>query len=486
MKAILIVDALATGEDLFKYCKGKKYNVYHYFTTREYFASFSPQAEGYAFFHAIFEKANNLPFDQTFSIFPNQQDAVNTFAKLKLDAILPGTDRECVVIANQLAYQLGLPCNEQAKLRGLVDKNVMQDLLVASNVRSIKKILTSSPEETIQWFKKNNNNKIVIKPLSVGGTIGVRVCDSQEKILSYFNEFGTKEQYIVEEFIEGWEYAVNTVSTHGHHRLEHIFIYHKIEINGAPVHDISFLVNDDGSIDPTIKAVKAYAFQVLDALGVKFGAGHLEIKMTKTGPVLIEMGARAMGSMACSGESFSKALGYDVFANIINSYINPNLIEKETIDFKKFKPFIIKHFISYVNANVSNFHTDELMVNFPSFSQFLFDGIELSKQLVVTKDFQTKPGHVLLVHDDVNQVFIDYYLLRLADEYFINVFFTYQDLSKEDNKYLALLKKPKDSEFINNLLKKLQEIDQKDLYPIDNIQQKIILVNTFVKQYEKK
>eukprot|EP00211_Chloroparvula_japonica_P012938 CAMPEP_0119147784 /NCGR_PEP_ID=MMETSP1310-20130426/40879_1 /TAXON_ID=464262 /ORGANISM="Genus nov. species nov., Strain RCC2339" /LENGTH=118 /DNA_ID=CAMNT_0007139775 /DNA_START=1 /DNA_END=354 /DNA_ORIENTATION=+ len=96
----------------------------------------------------------------------------------------------------------------------------------------------------------------------------------------------TGDGLLVQELLAGEEYSVNFVSTGGRHYLTDAQRYDK-----GPCFRI--LQTEWVVPDP---AVVQYGKRVLDVLGVREGASHLEIMVTlERGPVLVELNARIAG-----------------------------------------------------------------------------------------------------------------------------------------------------------------------------------------------
>ena len=63
--------------------------------------------------------------------------------------------------------------------------------------------------------------------------------------------------------------------------------YDKREANGAPfVYFGELLLDAD---DPIVQKIVPYQLKVLDALGIKNGPGHAEVKMVNGEPCLVEV-----------------------------------------------------------------------------------------------------------------------------------------------------------------------------------------------------
>ncbi|WP_410169430.1 ATP-grasp domain-containing protein, partial [Actinacidiphila rubida] len=81
---------------------------------------------------------------------------------------------------------------------------------------------------------------------------------------------------LVQEYLPGDEYMVNSLSADGHHVITEMWRSHKTLVGSSPVYDYAELVpaaHDHGT-------VAGYVQSVLDALGIRWGPAHTEIIVT--------------------------------------------------------------------------------------------------------------------------------------------------------------------------------------------------------------
>ena len=114
------------------------------------------------------------------------------------------------------------------------------------------------------------------------------------QIMTSVDRYGKANTVVLaQEFLEGDEYFVNTVSRNGKHHIVDIWRYFKCRVPGG-----NFIYDYDEPMapgDPDTKTLELYTHQVLDALEIRNGAGHTEIMLTARGPVLVECAARMGG-----------------------------------------------------------------------------------------------------------------------------------------------------------------------------------------------
>ncbi|MFC9979266.1 ATP-grasp domain-containing protein [Gordonia sp. NPDC127522] len=206
-----------------------------------------------------------------------------------------------VELADALAERLGLPGNGTALSSVRRDKFGMIDRLSECGLHTAAQARVPDGTVAAEWHRARGG-RVVVKPTRSSANDGVHFCDTPEqtqlavdRVASSDNIFGIRnEGVVVQEFLVGGEYVVNTVSCGGRHRVTDMWKYTKISANG--VTDRVAAATSIAVDDPIGRRLADYGVTVLDALGIRFGPAHLEIMMTAEGPALVEVGARLCGA----------------------------------------------------------------------------------------------------------------------------------------------------------------------------------------------
>ena len=135
---------------------------------------------------------------------------------------------------------------------------------------------------------------VFVKPAKGSASIGAKKCNSIKEIEDFISLedhilLHAKEavvDYIVQEFLSGPEYVVDTVSLAGKHQIVSILCYEKISFKGYPVYRSMIVVDPDKK---EWKICADYVLKVLDAIELKNGFGHTELILGDSGPALIEV-----------------------------------------------------------------------------------------------------------------------------------------------------------------------------------------------------
>lgn len=242
-------------------------------------------------------------------------------------AVIPGQDI-AVELATRLAHDLQLPCNDPSLIKTFRYKDLCQEALERHGVRSIKGKIVSSLNEALEFFRESGCKRVIVKPNSGVGTRGVYVCENEDQITEAFNinasgiNYTTlaSEDVLIQEYIDGVEYVINTVSYHGVHKVTGAFVYKKSIIPGTgPIYDT---VETIPMNSPEVMELKDYMFRVLDAVGLEIGPVHSELKIDGNGPVLIESNFRPCG-FAMRGSWVQKVFGNRETDIALLSYLDP-------------------------------------------------------------------------------------------------------------------------------------------------------------------
>ena len=105
---------------------------------------------------------------------------------------------------------------------------------------------------------------------------------------------------LLQEFVGGDEYVVDTVSRDGEHKVAAIWRYDKRTLNGSSIVYYGMrLLHPEA--EPHLRATVRYVIGVLDALHIQHGATHTEVKVpsAERGAVLIEANCRLHGGDGC-------------------------------------------------------------------------------------------------------------------------------------------------------------------------------------------
>ncbi|MFJ9864316.1 ATP-grasp domain-containing protein [Streptomyces sp. NPDC101165] len=287
-RTVVIVDAFASARCLAPLFRARGYDCVHVQSTPTIPAAYAPSFQPQDF-------VDNIVHDG------NVAETVAAIARHAPVGLLAGIER-AVVLADELGEELGLPTNGTALSSARRDKFLMIETVREAGVPGIEQILVSDADTLLSWYEQSGGGRVVLKPVSSAGSDGVHFCDGPAEVRKAFEALiGTRSALgqdnhavLAQEYLVGGEYIVNTVSRDGRHHVTDIWKMHHLSANG--VKDLpagAELMSRHGEEQDQLAE---HTFQVLDALGIRNGPAHTELKLTPQGPRLVETGARVCGA----------------------------------------------------------------------------------------------------------------------------------------------------------------------------------------------
>jgi hypothetical protein len=245
----------------------------------------------------------DLPFDE------NVEDTLARLQEQPLRRYRPryvvaGTDQG-VGRADALAERLGLTSNGSRLSAVRRDKYMTAELLRERGLNAPLQFRTADTETAAAWVRQHPEvPRWVVKPTRSAGSDRVASCTTPEEVLAAAcqvaggtNVFGEPDDAVlVQEYLtspdDDNEYVVNTCSITDpetgqvEHRVVSIYRYEKITANGAPfVYYARHLLPPNGDLQGKLAG---YFLSCLDALEIRQGPCHGELRMTRRGPALVE------------------------------------------------------------------------------------------------------------------------------------------------------------------------------------------------------
>ena len=233
----------------------------------------------------------------------------------KIDAITTIASDVAVLTVNYVAEQMGLIGNPDKYSQTATNKYLMRQCFMENGVPSPKFCLTDGEVPmAISTFRF----PVIVKPTDRSGSRGVEKVEKQEDLQEAITR-ACKESFqqkaVIEEFVEGREISVESISFEGKHYI--------LQITDKVTTEAPFFVelehHQPSTLPEDIKSrVKAIVLNALTALHIQYGASHAELKITKDGDIrVIEIGAR-MGGDFIGSDLVKLSTGYDFLKGVID------------------------------------------------------------------------------------------------------------------------------------------------------------------------
>nr|WP_232485066.1 MULTISPECIES: ATP-grasp domain-containing protein [unclassified Streptomyces] len=208
-------------------------------------------------------------------------------------------DETRVEVASEVAADLGLPGLSPQTAAMCRDKRLMREAFRAVGVPSARSILALTAEEAVEAAALIGY-PVVVKPRNLGGSRGVVRVEDEQQLRSRFELAASARDarvtalpgVLVEEYLDGPEISVEAVSQDG--RVQICGLTEK-EVGFAPYFEELGHTCRRPSAHPDYSAVERVVVEAHRALGITFGATHSELRLTSSGPRMIEVAARLAG-----------------------------------------------------------------------------------------------------------------------------------------------------------------------------------------------
>lgn len=179
-------------------------------------------------------------------------------------------------------------------------------------------------DELNQTKQCNMAFPVIIKPIDMAGSRGIYLVNNNEEFLMALkssSDISDNGSLLVEEYMIGPEVSVEMVIING---IPHVIQITDKDTSGAPHFAETGHLQPSRLSDDVKEKIKTVACNAAKSLGFTNCLGHAEIKITKDGPKMVEIGARAGGDgigeqliLLSTGVDFSKiaidiAFGYNV------------------------------------------------------------------------------------------------------------------------------------------------------------------------------
>ncbi|MGW6388895.1 ATP-grasp domain-containing protein [Streptomyces sp. NPDC055103] len=212
----------------------------------------------------------------------------------------------------RLAEHLGLRTNPPAVMENCRNKHATRKLLAAHGVASARSgRVADLLEATI--LAEDIGYPVVLKPAGQAGSVGVIRVDNSEDLARAFDfaaegaslAGGQNTDVLVEEYLDGPEISVECVTQHGH---THAVAVTRKKLGFEPYfEEIGHTVD---ATDPLLAEVAPIATAAIRALGIDHGIQHVEMRLTPSGPRIIEVNGRIGGDLI--GHLVRLATGLDL------------------------------------------------------------------------------------------------------------------------------------------------------------------------------
>ncbi|MGZ4840173.1 MAG: ATP-grasp domain-containing protein [Candidatus Angelobacter sp.] len=257
----------------------------------------------------------------------------NTSSNAEIEEALQSLEREAplsgifssseyfVETAASFAAKYGLPGENPSALRACRNKWVQRQHLQRAGLLTPRFERINSVQQALNALAEIPL-PVIVKPIMGSGSVGVRLCYNADEVTEHVsalllrtvNERGlpVPGELLIEEYLVGPEYSVETLGeavlgiTRKHVSAEPFFV----ELG----HDFPT------DLSPEIaERIAAVARSGLQSLGLGWGPGHVEMRLTDHGPAIVEINPRLAGGFI--PEIMRLAFGVDIIRETIRQVV---------------------------------------------------------------------------------------------------------------------------------------------------------------------
>jgi len=319
----------------------------------------------------------------------NMEDIYLQCAELKIDGITTIATDMAVPTICYVAEKLNLVSNSFQSALASTDKSIMRSRFLEFNVLSPAFLKVEDENENYleNVFFQKTIFPYIVKPVDRSGSRGVTKVENREELIKAVG-ISCSESFVdkclIEEYIDGQEVSVETISFNGVHHL--LAITDKVT-TGAPFF-VELEHHQPSRLSENIlTSLEIETFKALNALDIKYGAGHSEFKITKEGKIyIIEVGAR-MGGDFIGSHLVNLSTGYDFLKGVLNVALNS---------------FETPHFSSNYNSGVYFLckETENIQSFFYDYNDFIIEKNILNNNLKNITNSNDRSGYLVYQSKD--------------------------------------------------------------------------------------
>jgi len=238
-----------------------------------------------------------------------------------LDAVVP-VDDDTTVAAAAISAALGLPHNSVASAAAARDKHLMRALLARAGV-PVPRYTLASLDEDPGAVAASVGYPCVVKPLFLSASRGVIRADDPEalwvavtRLRAILEDPEVAERggeaarhYLVEAFVPGQEVALEGLLLKG--ELQVLALFDKPDPLEGPFFEETIYVTPSRLPAGVQAELAAATARAAEALGLREGPVHAELRWNEAGPWVIEIAARSIGGLCSRTLRFGTGLALE-------------------------------------------------------------------------------------------------------------------------------------------------------------------------------
>ncbi|MGB6127792.1 MAG: ATP-grasp domain-containing protein [Psychrilyobacter sp.] len=303
----------------------------------------------------LVEKANNLGYETHVFAFVEgavakkranffypisiieKEEILKIAKELKIDAVCTVATDIGMPTVNYIAKELDLVGNSLEATERTTNKLKMRDRLSEKGLPCPwYKVIKEKEDLDI----KELNFPMIVKPIDRSGSRGINKVEKEEELeaaIKNSKQVSFLDDVLIEEYIEGKEYSIETISQNGKHQI--LQITEKFTTGSPNFIELGHLQPARISNESKTKVIEIIIAS-LEALGIVNGASHSEVKINDGKIKIIEIAGRMGGDFIgqdmvklSTGIDFLKLTLDVALGNKLEKNIKPSLDDNSVVKF---------------------------------------------------------------------------------------------------------------------------------------------------------
>lgn len=221
----------------------------------------------------------------------DKESVLEKAVEYKVDVILTSATELGNLTACYVGEKLRLNTNTYETALNTTNKIRMKEIFYKHDIKTAK-YNSFYEEDLLSW----NTFPCILKPIDSSGGRGVFYCENRDELIKNYSKsisYSRSKKILVEEYIKGDQYSCETISVNGKHQL--------ITITKEYIRDIPNIVETHQKIPADISRnlkvdIEKIVTDILDVFDIRFGAGHIEIRIDKNNDIyVVEIASRIGG-----------------------------------------------------------------------------------------------------------------------------------------------------------------------------------------------
>lgn len=267
-----------------------------------------------------------LPISREEQLLASRGDINVVSERLRKDGIVPcevvGFQDDCQEITDRLKASFGMPHRPFDIVRSLTNKSLLKKRreLAPFITRHISFDFRDRREEICDRVDHDLRYPIVVKPSNAYYSAGVRRCEDKEQLYNTIAEVRKicrmmhlrrgESQIIVEEFIQGDEFAIDGFVLGD--RVVPLVVHEKWPpLNGPTFHELSYFSSSASRNE--FNELREFCVDIIRRSSLVNSPFHLEVRKLENQMTLLEIAPRMSGSGASSYALSEICTGVDAF-----------------------------------------------------------------------------------------------------------------------------------------------------------------------------